>query len=183
MAAMWEEIGALHENETWVVTDLPKERKAVKNEWVYKPKRELDGTVERLKTRLAVTDYSQRFGINFKEVYSSVVRYKSNEWILIRLFSWSNPKVLYKISRRNVAWRGRCTIDLTLTVVRFEVVKSCVEPSTGLSIAGIWIWSFFVGLVFILQDWWGEGDICDDLCGWPSLTQFTNEEEADNLPE
>lgn len=82
MAAMREEIEALHENETWVLTDLPKGRKAIKNKWVYKTKRGPDGAVERLKARLVVKGCSQRFGIDFDEVYSPVVRYSTIRYLM-----------------------------------------------------------------------------------------------------
>ena len=36
--AMQEEIKALHANDTWDLVDLPKDRKAIPNKWVYKIK-------------------------------------------------------------------------------------------------------------------------------------------------
>lgn len=62
--AMIEEYNALITNETWELTDLPPERKAIDSKWIFKLKRNADGTVERFKARLVVKGYSQTKGID-----------------------------------------------------------------------------------------------------------------------
>lgn len=82
VAAMREEIQALEENRTWNLTTLPKDRRAIRNKWVFKTKRRADGTVERYKARLVVKGCSQRPGIDYDEVYSPVVRYSTIRYLL-----------------------------------------------------------------------------------------------------
>lgn len=61
------DIAILDENETWMLTDLPKGWKATKNKRKYKTKRGPDGAVERLKATVVVEGCMQRFRIVFEK--------------------------------------------------------------------------------------------------------------------
>jgi hypothetical protein len=69
LKSMEQEIKSLLDNETWILTDLPKGRKPVRNKWVYRVKN--DG---RLKSRLVAKGFTQVFGIDFDETWSPVGR-------------------------------------------------------------------------------------------------------------
>lgn len=51
-AAMNKELDALKDTNTWVITPLPHDKKAIKSKWVYKVKYKADGTLERCKGRV-----------------------------------------------------------------------------------------------------------------------------------
>jgi len=52
--AMQREIQALETNETWVIEDMPANKKALGCKWVYKIKYNSDGTVKSYKARLII---------------------------------------------------------------------------------------------------------------------------------
>ena len=80
--AMTEELESLTKNNTWILTSLPAGRSVVGNKWVFKTKRNIDGTVDRFKARLVAKGYSQRPGVDFNETFSPVVRHESIRAIL-----------------------------------------------------------------------------------------------------
>ena len=80
--AMDEELKALKDNGTWELTSLPAGKKTVKCRWIFKRKRNPDGSVCRLKARLVAKGFSQQRGIDYEETYSPVVRHDSIRVIL-----------------------------------------------------------------------------------------------------
>jgi len=55
--AMDQELHALETNGTWILTTLPKGKKALTSKWVYKTKYRPDGSVERHKARLVIRGF------------------------------------------------------------------------------------------------------------------------------
>jgi hypothetical protein len=58
--AMREEIKAIEDNNTWVLTELPAGARAISLKWVFKVKKNEQGNVLRHKARLVVKGYAQR---------------------------------------------------------------------------------------------------------------------------
>ena len=52
LEAMKSEIGSMHENKVWTLVDIPNDRKAVENKWIFKKKTTADGNVTVYKARL-----------------------------------------------------------------------------------------------------------------------------------
>ena len=72
--AMQEEIDSINENDTWILTSLPPDRKALRGKWVYKIKRGPAGEILRYKARWVVRGFEQREGIDYNETFASVVK-------------------------------------------------------------------------------------------------------------
>ena len=72
-----EELKLLKDRDVYEIVDLPKERKAVKNCWVFNIKP--DG---RYRSHLVAKEFSQVEGIDFDELFSSVVYYET-VWLLL----------------------------------------------------------------------------------------------------
>nr|GFA27763.1 retrotransposon protein, putative, Ty1-copia subclass [Tanacetum cinerariifolium] len=75
VVTMEEDVESLHKNETWELVKLPKEKCMISCKWLLNLK---DGIPEvesnQYKARHVVRRFDQREGINFNEVFSSVVR-------------------------------------------------------------------------------------------------------------
>ena len=61
---MSKEIKDLEDNQTWNLTSLPPNKKAIGGKWVYKIKYKVYGTIERYKARLVAKRYNQQEGLD-----------------------------------------------------------------------------------------------------------------------
>jgi len=81
--AMMEEVSSLHENNTWELSKLPNRKKAIGCKWVYaKKQRSLKGDTVHYKVRLVAKGYMPREGINYNELFSSIVKHSSIQILL-----------------------------------------------------------------------------------------------------
>ena len=65
---------SLLKNDTYELVELPKGRKALRNKWVFKLKKDSDGKLLKYKARLVVKGFGQKKGIDFDEIFSPVVK-------------------------------------------------------------------------------------------------------------
>ncbi|KAJ0754701.1 putative RNA-directed DNA polymerase [Helianthus annuus] len=82
MKAMRAEIESINKNNTWSLTELPRGAKAIGLKWVFKVKRNADGSLNKHKARLVAKGYVQQPGVDFDEVFAPVARLETVRLLL-----------------------------------------------------------------------------------------------------
>ncbi|GJU16990.1 ribonuclease H-like domain, reverse transcriptase, RNA-dependent DNA polymerase [Tanacetum coccineum] len=80
--AMEIELDSINKNNTWTLTTLPTNHKAIGLKWVFKTKRDAKGEIIKYKARLVAKGYVQEQGIDFDEVFAPVARIETVRLIL-----------------------------------------------------------------------------------------------------
>ena len=63
LEAMKSEMGSMYENKVWTLVDLPDDRQAIENKWIFKKKTDADGNITVYKARLVAKGFNK-----FKEL-------------------------------------------------------------------------------------------------------------------
>ena len=79
---MVEEMDALDKNEDWYLVQLPTGRKVIGIKWIFKKKLNVEGKVDKYKSRLVAKGYFQLEGIDFGEIFSRVAKLTSIRFLL-----------------------------------------------------------------------------------------------------
>ena len=77
-----DEYQSLLKNDTWELVDLPPGKNVIGCKWVFKLKKNVDGSISRYKARLVAQGYSQQAGLDYNEVFAPVARYTSIRTVL-----------------------------------------------------------------------------------------------------
>ena len=71
-------MGSMYENKVWTLVDLPDDRQAIKNKWIFKRKTDVDSSVTIYKARLVEKSFFDKVqGVDCDEVFSLVAMLKS----------------------------------------------------------------------------------------------------------
>jgi hypothetical protein len=71
---MASEFATLQRQHTWQLVPPSSDQNVVGCQWVYKIKRNSDGSVSRYKARLVTKGFQQQAGVDFAETFSPVVK-------------------------------------------------------------------------------------------------------------
>ncbi|KAM1643723.1 hypothetical protein ACFX2K_013518 [Malus domestica] len=102
--AMNEELDALHANSTWTMTTLPSSKVPINCKWVYKLKRNSEGSIERYKARLVAKGFTLAEGIDYHDTFSPTAKMITVRFLfaLAATQSWS----LHQVNVNNAFLHG-----------------------------------------------------------------------------
>src|ERR1044072_8819679 len=88
--AMKEELNSIKKNDTWQLTDLPSNKKAIPLKWVYKVKVKPNGEIAKYKASLVAKGFLQKEGLDYGEVFAPVARMETIRLVVATAsyFNW-----------------------------------------------------------------------------------------------
>jgi hypothetical protein len=101
---MAEEYKALVDNGTWRLVPRPPRANIITGKWVFKHKFHADGSPARQKARWVVCGFSQRYGVDYDETFSPVVKPATIRVVLSIAVSRSWP--IHQLDVKNAFLHG-----------------------------------------------------------------------------
>ena len=63
LEAMKSEMGSMYENKVWTLVDLPNDRQAIENKWIFKRKTDADSSRKKVFDKVQGVDYDEIFSL------------------------------------------------------------------------------------------------------------------------
>ena len=76
------EIAMLEQAGTWISVPRPTDKNIVGSKWVFRIKRNANGSIEKYKARLIAQGFTQKFGVDYFDTFSPVAKLSSFRFIL-----------------------------------------------------------------------------------------------------
>lgn len=105
--AMSDEFDALLRNGTWQLEPAPTNHNIVGCKWLFRIKRNPDGTISRYKARLVAKGFTQTHGVDFHETFAPVIKPQTIKIILTLALSQSWR--LHQLDVNNAFLQGHLT--------------------------------------------------------------------------
>jgi len=111
---------------------LPNGQRAIGTKWVFKIKRKADGSIEKYKARLVAKGFKQKYGIDYTETFSPVVKYVTLRMVIAiaKYFDWPLDQLdvmtafLYGVMKEQVFCVVPEGVDLDAEFDCLELVKA-----------------------------------------------------------
>ena len=81
--AMKSEIWSMYENKVWTLVNLPDDRQAIENKWIFKRKTDADSSVTIYKARIVAKGFRQVQGVDYDDSFSLVSMLESVRIMLV----------------------------------------------------------------------------------------------------
>lgn len=104
IAAMDEELQALHHNHTWDLVPQPPNKNIVGSKWVFRIKYLANGSIDCLKACFVSKGYTQQLGLDFNDTFSPVV--KASTVRVVLSLAASNHWTLRQFDVKNIFLNG-----------------------------------------------------------------------------
>ena len=75
----------MYENKAWNLVDLPDDRQAIENKWIFKRKTDADSSVTIYKARIVAKGFRQVQGVDYDEIFSLISMHENKVWTLMDL--------------------------------------------------------------------------------------------------
>jgi len=120
---------ALLRNKTWHLVSPHKGSNIIGCKWVYKVMRKADGSIDRYKARLVAKGFKQRYGIDYEDMFSPVVKAATIRLILSIVVSkgWS----LRQLDVQNAFLHGHLEEDVYICSNHLDMIVSIDVQRAG----------------------------------------------------